>query len=115
MRMTLKNRWRGLALLGLICISLLSGSRTEASSLIASDKGMHFGVSAASHMACSMITQALTNSKWGSKIGCWMAVNAAGVIKEMTDPLHHGTRDVEDVYANMAGSGISFATLSIAF
>lgn len=82
---------------------------------IPSDKGMHFGVSAASHMACSVVTEILTDSKWGSNIGCWMAVNTVGVLKEITDPLHKGTRDVTDVYANMAGSGFSFATLSIAF
>lgn len=82
---------------------------------IAADKGMHFGVSAASHMTCSLIAKELTRSQWGSKIGCWMLVNAAGVVKEMTDPMRKGTRDVNDVYANMAGSGMSFVTLSLAF
>lgn len=116
MLLSLKGQFLKIFSLLILCSCLSFLKRTEAADGgITSDKGMHFGVAAVSHMTCSVITESLTNSKWGSKIGCWMIVNAAGVLKEITDPMHQGTRDVNDVYANMAGSGFSFATLSIAF
>lgn len=79
------------------------------------DKLMHFGLSAGLHSTCYAIVKGITDSKWASQISCFVAVNTAGAVKEMTDPKNGGTRDENDIYANIAGSGMSFLVISAAF
>lgn len=82
---------------------------------LATDKFAHFGVAATAHTGCTTVGKFVTKSKWGSEIACFAAVNAAGVIKEMTDPYRGGTRDKTDIYANLAGTGFSFLMVSVSF
>lgn len=76
---------------------------------------MHFGIAAGVHSGCYAMANAITKMKWVSTLGCWVAVNAAGVMKELGDKTEGGTRELGDVYANMAGSGLSMAVISLAF
>lgn len=79
------------------------------------DKAAHFGLAATAQTGCYAAAKAVTKSKWGSQIGCFVLINAAGAAKEYTDPRRGGTRDVNDIYANMAGSGLSFMMIGVAF
>jgi len=82
---------------------------------IQQDKLMHFGLSAGLHSTCYAVMKGITDSKWVSQVGCFVAVNTAGAIKEYRDPKNGGTRDENDIYANLAGSGMSFLVISAAF
>ena len=83
---------------------------------IPSDKVEHFGIAGALQTACSGIGKAVTDSKWGSTITCFVLINGAGAAKEALDPHISGhSRDVNDIYANLAGSGFSFLAFSVAF
>lgn len=79
------------------------------------DKGIHFGVSATAHAACTALSEQVLQmkSKLGASLSCWFLVNAAGVVKEMSDSAHGGMTEKQDVYANMAGSGFSFVAINI--
>jgi hypothetical protein len=79
------------------------------------DKAMHFGVAAGAQAACYTAARTVFKSKWGSQIGCFVAVNTAGVMKELGDPERKGTQEVQDIYANLAGSGLSFTLIGIVF
>ncbi len=101
----------------IICVILtLSSSLVWAQdSNIPRDKALHFGVAAGAQTGCYAVAKSVTNSKWGSQFGCFALVNLAGAIKELSDPQNGGTRDERDLYANMLGSGLSFALISVAF
>ncbi len=83
---------------------------------IPTDKIEHFGISGALQTACTGIGKAVTDSKWGSAITCFVLINGAGAAKEVLDPKMNGhERDVKDIYANLAGTGFSFLAFSVAF
>ncbi|PIR23822.1 MAG: hypothetical protein COV44_00805 [Deltaproteobacteria bacterium CG11_big_fil_rev_8_21_14_0_20_45_16] len=79
------------------------------------DKAVHFSVAATAQTGCSAVGYALTRSKWATNVACFLVVNTAGAVKEAVDPYQGGTRDETDIYANLAGSGLSFMTVSFAF
>lgn len=80
-----------------------------------SDKAAHFGVAAAAQLACTAVAKNITDNKTASNIGCFIAVNAVGVGKEMLDKGNGGDRDVKDVYANLLGSGFTFTIIQLGF
>lgn len=90
-------------------------NQAHAQQKIPTDKAAYFGIAAASQTTCAAIGNAITRSRVGSVIGCFLMIDAAGVVKEMNDPLRGSQREVNDIYANLAGSGLSFLTLCIAF
>ena len=99
----------------LIPFALLLFSTPKAEASLAVDKAAHFGIAATAQTACSGFAQIITSSKWGSKIACFLLINTAGAAKEITDPYTGGSRDSRDIYANLAGSGLSFFVLSVGF
>ncbi len=79
------------------------------------DKVNHFGVAAASQTLCSSVGKSVTHSKWGAIVYCFVGINALGAAKEALDPYMGSQREEKDIFANLAGSGISAISLSIAF
>lgn len=102
----------------LLTFTVLSFSGTTvavAKPAIPTDKAAHFGVAAAAQTSCSSVGRMVTGKKWLSGITCFLLVNSIGVVKEATDPQNGGDRDEKDIYANLAGSGLSFLTINFAF
>lgn len=82
---------------------------------IPQDKAMHFGIAATAQTGCYAVAKPIVRSKWIAQGTCFVAINTAGALKEMGDKGNGGTREMGDIYANMAGSGLSMFVLSIAF
>lgn len=91
---------------------MISGAEAQQ---VADDKALHFGVAASAQTGCAVFGRSVVKNKWTSNIACFMAINALGVFKEITDPSRGGEADEADIYANLAGSGLSFLSVSIAF
>lgn len=106
---------RNWSLVVLITLTLTWPFVTRADSAVASDKAAHFGLSAAATTACALFTRIFIRNKWVNAGGCVLAINAAGVAKELTDPYRGGDQDLNDVYANMAGSTFSLFSVSFGF
>lgn len=87
----------------------------EEKNSLPTDKAAHFGIAAAAQTSCSALGKTITRSKIGAGIACFLAINTAGAVKEATDPYRGGSRDKNDIYANLAGSGLSFLAVSFAF
>ncbi len=102
-----------LSLSTVFLLSFLEGSPEAAT--IPTDKAAHFGIAATAQSTCSAAGRVVSNSTWGAQIVCFVAINAVGAVKEFTDPYHGHSRDERDIYANLAGSGISFFVFSMAF
>jgi len=81
----------------------------------AADKAAHFGISATAQTACSTLGNSVLKSRWTSAVTCFVAINTVGALKEVLDPYRGGKREVGDVYANIAGSGLSATLLSVGF
>jgi len=81
------------------------------------DKYAHFGISATAHTTCSAVGKTATESKWGSAIVCFAAVNAATLAKAIYDVKKgsNRTEKTHDEIANVAGTAFSMAIFSIAF
>ena len=108
-------RWLALAVV--LCCFSSSSENLQARPLfgmLKEDKAAHASFAAAAQVGCSAITTTFTERMAGT-IGCFALINALGVIKEATDPAHHGTRDIKDIYANIIGSGISFIAIEANF
>lgn len=99
----------------ILILGLSSLNGLYAKQQIQEDKAMHFGIAAGAHSGCYAVASAVTQSKWVSQVGCFVAVNTAGLLKELGDQGNGGTQEFGDVYANMAGSGLSMAVISVAF
>jgi hypothetical protein len=54
-------------------------------------------------------------SPFSKSLSCFLIVNSLGVAKELTDPLHGGTREPGDVFANMVGSGLAIPVIKWGF
>lgn len=79
------------------------------------DKLLHFSVAGTAQAVCTGAMTAITDSKTASNIGCFLAINAAGVAKELTDPSRGGNRELGDIGANLLGSGLVGITIEIGF
>lgn len=101
----------------IVFLFFLSGAAIHAqqNNGVDTDKAAHFGVAAAAQTGCSAVGKAVTKSKVGSGLACFLVINTAGLVKEATDPYRGGSRDRNDVYANLAGSGFSFLAVTFAF
>lgn len=97
-----------------LTVFILHSSSSDAKT-VPDDKALHFSVAATAQTGCSAVGYALTSSKWATNVACFLAVNTAGAVKEAVDPYRGGTRDETDIYANLAGSGLSFMTVSFVF
>lgn len=107
---------RSIALLSFaLFIGFSSLAFAEENNGLPTDKAAHFGIAAAAQTSCSAVGKTITQSKIGAGIACFLAINTAGAVKEATDPYRGGTRDKRDIYANLAGSGLSFLAVSFAF
>lgn len=82
---------------------------------IPEDKTLHFGLAGTGQALCTGMMTALTDSKTASNIGCFLAINTAGVVKELTDPSQGGNRELGDIGANLLGSGLVGLTIEIGF
>ena len=102
-------RW---VVLLILLATTLTSNRAAA---IEQDKLQHGAVSAALGTTCSTIANLLTNDIWIAGVGCFLLVNAIGVAKELADPSLGGVRDMKDIFANMAGSGIAVTAVSLSF
>lgn len=79
------------------------------------DKAAHFGISATAQTACSTLGNAVLKSRWVSTVTCFVAINTVGALKEVVDPYRGGNREAGDIYANIAGSGMTATLLSVGF
>lgn len=79
------------------------------------DKAAHFGISATAQTACSTLGNSVLKSRWTAAVTCFVAINTVGALKEVVDPYRGGNREAGDIYANIAGSGMSATLLSIGF
>ena len=110
-----RAKLRGLVLV-LSAVALAFTIRpVQAQNAVPEDKVMHFSVAAGLHSTCYAVAKSITDSKWASQVGCYVLVNGAAALKEYNDKGNGGTRDPNDIYANLAGSGLSFAVISVAF
>jgi hypothetical protein len=114
------HRCLGLSLGFVLSFALGSISQVEANEVRQwteqnRDKISHFGAAATAQSLCYSIGKVITGSKWGTTLTCFAAINAAGLMKEAVDPFRGGHREVKDVYANLAGSGLSATLISIGF
>ncbi len=104
-----------LSLIVSACFSNAEAAEEPGRDPVPVDKAAHFGIAATAQTSCYALAKTVTRSKWGSQIGCFVLINAAGAAKEYTDPKRGGDRDVRDIYANVAGSGLSFMLIGVAF
>ena len=88
---------------------------TQSSFAMEKDKQFHMGVSAGMGAACTTLVNLVTTNKWVSGIGCFVAVSAIGGVKEIIDPYQGGTRDIYDMYADLAGAGLGVTATTVAF
>jgi len=79
------------------------------------DKMLHFTVAATAQTSCMMLAKAIWKTEVAPQISCFLILNAAGAVKEMTDPGRGGDRDPNDIAANVAGSGLALFTFTLAF
>lgn len=79
------------------------------------DKLLHFGLASAAQVGCAGVVAAITKDKTVSNIGCFVTINALGVVKEIRDPSNGGKRELGDVGANVLGSGLSFTMIQFVF
>lgn len=79
------------------------------------DKQLHFAVAGTAQALCTATFTAITESKTWSNVGCFVAINSVGLVKELTDKQRNGTPDVNDAIANALGSGLVGLTIQIGF
>ena len=74
---------------------------------IGADKVTHFSLAFVGQTVCAELADEISGRKALSELGCFVAVNTAGVIKEVIDPHTGGKRELGDIGANLIGSGLS--------
>ena len=74
---------------------------------VGTDKVAHFGLAFTGQTVCAEIAEKISKNKFWSETGCFAAINAAGVAKELTDESRGGKKEVKDIVANVLGSGLS--------
>lgn len=100
----------------IICLLLPSICIAEdVETLVPLDKVAHFGLAGTAQAVCSGVMTKITKNKNGSILGCFVAINVAGLAKELTDKQRGGDRDPKDALANALGSGLVGLTLYFGF
>lgn len=74
---------------------------------VGTDKVAHFGLAFAGQTVCAEVAEQISKNTFWSETGCFAAINAAGVAKELTDESRGGKKEAADVAANLLGSGLS--------
>lgn len=72
--------------------------------VVPSDKLLHATTAASLQAVCEHVAKNPIQGTLARSLTCLAAVNGLGAIKELTDPMHGGERELYDAAANAAGS-----------
>lgn len=79
------------------------------------DKIAHFGVAGTAQVACTALMNKLTDNKTASNIGCFVAISAASIAKEIVDPHMGHCREFKDAAYSIGGAGVSLIAIQWGF